>query len=178
MKKKFMMAAVLLGALALGSCVDDNESASVTAIREAKAAQLSALANYQQAQADAEVILANAEAKVKEADAAYQAALAKIKDLQAQEKELEQYKHKEESAIKLIKLNIKEEMPLVYMSNIIFFDNINNTLPKGMNLSSKVLSGLCIPSYTLPIIPGPKSKDKGAFVEITSSPIFIPEVSS
>lgn len=77
MKKKFMMAAVLLGALTLGSCVDDNESASVTAIREAKAAQLSALANYQQAQADAEVILANAEAKVKEADAAYQAALAK-----------------------------------------------------------------------------------------------------
>lgn len=89
MKKKFMMAAVLLGALTLGSCVDDNESASVTAIREAKAAQLSALANYQQAQADAEVILANAEAKVKEADAAYQAALAKIKDLEAQEKELE-----------------------------------------------------------------------------------------
>ena len=84
-----MMAAVLLGALALGSCVDDNESASVTAIRDAKAAQLSALANYQQAQADAELILANAEAKVKEADAAYQAALAKIKDLQAQEKELE-----------------------------------------------------------------------------------------
>ena len=89
MKKKYMMAAVLLGALTLGSCVDDNESASVTAIREAKAAQLSALANYQQAQADAEVILANAEAKVKEADAAYQAALAKIKDLEAQEKELE-----------------------------------------------------------------------------------------
>lgn len=95
MKKKFMMAAVLLGALTLGSCVDDNESASVTAIREAKAAQLSALANYQQAQADAEVILANAEAKVKEADAAYQAALAKIKDLQAQEKELELKKAQE-----------------------------------------------------------------------------------
>ena len=95
MKKKFMMAAVLLGALTLGSCVDDNESASVTAIREAKAAQLSALANYQQAQADAEVILANAEAKVKEADAAYQAALAKIKDLVAQEKELELKKAQE-----------------------------------------------------------------------------------
>ena len=55
------------------------------------------------------------------------------------EKELEQYSHKEESAIKIIKLNIKEDMPLVYMSNIIFFDNMNNTLPKGMNLSSKVL---------------------------------------
>ena len=89
MRKKFMMAAVLLGALSLGSCVDDNESASVTAIREAKAKQIGALANYQQAQADAELILANAEAKVKEADAAYKAALAKIKDLKAQEKELE-----------------------------------------------------------------------------------------
>ena len=84
-----MMAAVLLGALSLGSCVDDNESASVTAIREAKAAQLSALASYQQAQAEAELIIANAEAKVKEADAAYQAALAKIKELEAQEQELE-----------------------------------------------------------------------------------------
>ena len=89
MKKKFMMAAVLLGALSLGSCVDDNESASVTAIREAKAKQIGALANYQQAQADAELILANAEAKVKEANAEYKAALAKIKDLKAQEKELE-----------------------------------------------------------------------------------------
>lgn len=84
-----MMAAVLLGALSLGSCVDDNESASVTAIREAKAKQIGALANYQQAQADAELILANAEAKVKEANAEYKAALAKIKDLKAQEKELE-----------------------------------------------------------------------------------------
>ena len=90
-----MMAAVLLGALSLGSCVDDNESASVTAIREAKAKQIGALANYQQAQADAELILANAEAKVKEADADYQAALAKIKDLKAQEKELELKKSQE-----------------------------------------------------------------------------------
>lgn len=67
MKKKFMMAAVLLGALTLGSCVDDNESASVTAIREAKAAQLSALANYQQAQAEATKIIAEAEAAYKKA---------------------------------------------------------------------------------------------------------------
>ena len=84
-----MMAAVLLGALSLGSCVDDNESASVTAIREAKAAQLNALASYQQAQAEAELIIANAEAKVKEADAAYQAAQAKIQEIEAQEQELE-----------------------------------------------------------------------------------------
>ena len=56
MKKKFMMAAVLLGALTLGSCVDDNESASVTAIREAKAAQLKSIAD-----------LNNADVKLKEA---------------------------------------------------------------------------------------------------------------
>lgn len=55
------------------------------------------------------------------------------------ERELEQYGHKEESAIKLIKVNIKEDMPIIYMSNIIFFDNTNNTLPKGMNLSTKAL---------------------------------------
>ena len=56
MKKKFIAVSVLICALALGSttltsCVDDNESASVTAIRDAKAQQLTSLANYQQAQA-------------------------------------------------------------------------------------------------------------------------------
>lgn len=49
MKKKFIAVSVLLCALALSSttltsCVDDNESASVTAIRDAKAQQLAALA--------------------------------------------------------------------------------------------------------------------------------------
>ena len=49
MKKKFIAVSVLICALALGSttltsCVDDNESASVTAIRDAKAKQLTALA--------------------------------------------------------------------------------------------------------------------------------------
>lgn len=84
MKKKFMMAAVLLGALTLGSCVDDNESASVTAIRDAKAKQIGALANYQQAQADAELIIANADAAIKAAVAAYYEAEAKLKDLELQ----------------------------------------------------------------------------------------------
>ena len=39
MKKKLMMVAVLLGALSLGACVDDNESQSVTDLRGAKAKQ-------------------------------------------------------------------------------------------------------------------------------------------
>lgn len=76
MKKKFMMAAVLLGALTLGSCVDDNESASVTAIRDAKAAQLSALATLYNAQAAAEAVRAEAEAAFNLAKANYQQAKA------------------------------------------------------------------------------------------------------
>lgn len=74
MKKKFIAVSVLICALALGSttltsCVDDNESASVTAIRDAKAKQLTSLANYQQAQADAEKIIAEAEAAIRNAEA-------------------------------------------------------------------------------------------------------------
>lgn len=68
-----MMVAVLLGALSLGACVDDNESASVTAIRNAKAAQLESLAKLASAQAEAAKIVA-------EAEAAYQKALAAAKE--------------------------------------------------------------------------------------------------
>ena len=67
-----MMVAVLLGALSLGACVDNDESASVTAVRNAKAEQLKGAAALANAQAEAETIRANAEAKLKEAEAAYQ----------------------------------------------------------------------------------------------------------
>ena len=79
MKKKLMMVAVLLGALSLGACVDDNESASVTDIRGAKAEQLRAMAALYQAQADAEAAVAQAEAELRAAEAAYQQALANAK---------------------------------------------------------------------------------------------------
>jgi len=72
MKKKLMMVAVLLGALSLGACVDNDESASVEAVRNAKAEQLKGAAALANAQAEAETIRANAEAKLKEAEAAYQ----------------------------------------------------------------------------------------------------------
>ena len=67
MKKKFIAVYALIGVLALGSttltsCVDDNESASVTAVRDAKAAQLNALAALKNAQAEAKKITAEAEA--------------------------------------------------------------------------------------------------------------------
>jgi len=51
MKKKLMMVAVLLGALSLGACVDNDESTSVEAVRNAKAEQLkgaAALAMHRQ----------------------------------------------------------------------------------------------------------------------------------
>lgn len=66
-----MMVAVLLGALSLGACVDDNESASVTNIRNAKAEQLTALAEKARAEGEAAKILAEAEQAVKEAYAAW-----------------------------------------------------------------------------------------------------------
>lgn len=66
-----MMVAVLLGALTLGACVDDNESQSVTDVRKAKAEQLSALAAKAKAEGEAALINANAEKAYKEAWAEY-----------------------------------------------------------------------------------------------------------
>jgi len=55
------------------------------------------------------------------------------------EKALEEYEDDGEGALNLIKLNYKEGLPLLYYSNIIFYDNNNQTLPIGMDLSSSVL---------------------------------------
>lgn len=55
------------------------------------------------------------------------------------EKELENYEDRGEGALNLIKLNLKEKMPLIYYTNIIFYDNTNQTLPEGMDLSSQIL---------------------------------------
>lgn len=53
--------------------------------------------------------------------------------------ELSNFEDKGEGALNLIKINIKEGMPLLYYSNIIFYDNSNQTLPEGMELSTRVL---------------------------------------
>ena len=86
MKKKFIAVYALIGVLALGSttltsCVDDNESASVTAVRDAKAAQLNALAALKNAKAEAERITS-------EANAAYRAAETRFKEIQNEMEEL------------------------------------------------------------------------------------------
>nr|MCY2673525.1 hypothetical protein [Bacteroides fragilis] len=83
MKKKLMMVAVLLGALSLGACVDNDESASVTAVRNAKAKQLESVANMNNANADAKKAITAAEVAIKEAEAAYQKAQAELAQAQA-----------------------------------------------------------------------------------------------
>lgn len=54
------------------------------------------------------------------------------------EKALEEYNDDGEGALNLIKLNYKEGLPLIYYTNSIFYDNNNQTLPIGMDLSSSV----------------------------------------
>jgi hypothetical protein len=54
------------------------------------------------------------------------------------EKALEEYNDDGEGALNLIKLNYKEGLPLIYYTNSIFYDNTNQTLPLGMNVSSCV----------------------------------------
>ncbi len=46
---------------------------------------------------------------------------------------------KKKSKIVLCRINLKENMPAIFYSNIIFYDNINRTLPVGMNLSTDIL---------------------------------------
>lgn len=71
--------AALAGVVTLASCVKDDESASVTAIRNAKAAQLNADATYKQAQAANE----QAQAAYNQADAAFRTAQARQEAVQA-----------------------------------------------------------------------------------------------
>ena len=55
------------------------------------------------------------------------------------ENALTEYNDDGEGALNLIKLNYKEELPMIYYSNSIFFDNMNQTLPLGMDLCTRVL---------------------------------------
>ena len=52
---------------------------------------------------------------------------------------IEQELKTKKSKIQLCKINIKENTPAVFYTNIMFYDNFNKTLPVGMNLSTEVL---------------------------------------
>lgn len=132
MKKKFIAVSMVLGALALSSttltsCVDDNESASVTAIRDAKAQQLASVAALNNAKAKAQDLRAQAEADLAAAQAAYEQALA---DKEASEAE---YLAKEyEEKIKLIKAQYEAEIALAQQqassAEQTMWNNLNTTL--------------------------------------------------
>ena len=58
------------------------------------------------------------------------------------ERALEEVLKSQKENIILCKLNIKEGVPILYYTNIMFYDNFNKTLPIGMDLSSEVLADL------------------------------------
>ena len=93
MRKNFFAIYALVGALVASpvftSCVDDSESASVTALRGAKAEQLKSIAALNNAKAQAETTLAQAEAALKAAQAAQEQAIAEKEAAEAAIKELE-----------------------------------------------------------------------------------------
>lgn len=107
-----MMVAVLLGALTLGACVDDNESQSVTDVRNAKAEQLKAAAELSKAQAEAALIQANAEKAYKEALAEYQKAQAAAQQVAAERQAFELEKAKEQYALDLEKIRLQAQFDL------------------------------------------------------------------
>ena len=55
------------------------------------------------------------------------------------ENELKDFEDRGEGALNLIKINFKEDMPLLFYTNTILYDNTNKTLPEGMDLSTQVL---------------------------------------
>ena len=51
--------------------------------------------------------------------------------------------------LNLVKLNLKEDMPAIFYTNIMYFDNFNKTLPLGMDKSDDVLIDADIFSFIL-----------------------------
>lgn len=71
-----IITAAFVAALSMTSCVELTESSSVTAIREAKAEQLRAMADAARISAKADSIIAAAQAEYLKAQAAYENARA------------------------------------------------------------------------------------------------------
>lgn len=65
------------------------------------------------------------------------------------ERALHTYDNKYETAVKLFKLNFKEGYPAVLLTNSVYYDNLNNTLPYGMDVTSKLLIDSSMFEYEL-----------------------------
>ena len=141
MTKKIMMVAVLLGTLTLGACVDNKESASVEAVRNAKAEQLKGLAALANAQAEAEKIVSEAEAALRNAKAELQ----KNKTEEAKQRfavEIEVIKAQAEANIAQAKRDaLKAEKEIL--------DNANEVVQKLYTIYSTHASELSQMNYNL-----------------------------
>lgn len=128
MKKNFFAIYALVGALVASpvftSCVDDSESASVTALRGAKAEQLKSIAALNNAKAQAETTLAQAEAALKAAQAEYQNALAEVEKANAENQKELTKQAQEKFALEIAKLESQTEMYLLqYQASIETYKN-------------------------------------------------------
>ena len=128
MRKNFLAIYALVGALVASpvftSCVDNEESPSVTQLRGAKAEQLKAAAALAQAQAAAETTLANAEAALKAAQAEYQNALAEAKKAETANQEEMTKQAQERFALEIAQLEAQTEMYLLqYQASIESYKN-------------------------------------------------------
>ena len=110
MRKKFFAMYALVGALVASpvftSCVDDSESASVTAIRNAKAEQLKAAAELDKAEAAVKAIEAEAYAAYQKGYGAYYQAMADEKNQATEEA-------RQEFALELEKIKLEAELALL-----------------------------------------------------------------
>ncbi len=111
MNKKLLLGTALMLGLTpiLSSCIDDTESASVTNIRNAKAEMLKSMAELNSANAQAALILANAQKAVSEADAAYKQAQADYQKALAAYQEAQTDAMKQKLAIEIEQLRVNLE---------------------------------------------------------------------
>ena len=108
MQHKHIFAALLCGALCLTGCLKNEESASVTQVRNAKANELNANAELLKAQAAAETVLANAQAELLKAQAELQKALAAKENAQAEYVKAETELKKVEAELAAVDVDIKK----------------------------------------------------------------------
>ena len=122
MRKKFiavyaLMAVLALGSTTLTSCVDDTESATVTAMRDAKLRQLQALADQAESQAKISAITAQMKEATSEAELAV---------LKAQyEKELAFYQRQKALAEQEMATGLNKHQAALYEDYTNAIDNVN-----------------------------------------------------
>lgn len=128
MRKKFiavyaLMAVLALGSTTLTSCVDDTESATVTAMRDARLRQLQALADQEEAQAKIDAITA----QMKEATSEAELAVLKAK----YEQELAYYQQQKAKAEQEMATGLNQ-----YQADL--YEDYNNAITKVNTLANDI----------------------------------------